>query len=137
MQNSRNFLLGIICSEQQKFFTRYNPLRIARSSHQRCSVRKGVLRNFTKFTGKQLCQSLFLNKVVGLRPFSQSTSWRLLLNSRNNLLRITYSEQQKYSTLHNLLRIAMLKYLFIKNSYVNWLLKNYKSLTNSGLIPSL
>ena len=26
-----------------------------RSSHQRCSVRKGVLRNFTKFTGKQLC----------------------------------------------------------------------------------
>ena len=34
---------------------------------QRCSVRKGVLRNFTKFTGKHLCQSLFLNKVVGHR----------------------------------------------------------------------
>ena len=26
------------------------------------------LRNFTKFTGKQLCQSLFFNKVAGLRP---------------------------------------------------------------------
>ena len=39
-----------------------------RSSHQRCSVRKGVLRNFTKFAGKHLCQSLFFNKVAGLRP---------------------------------------------------------------------
>ena len=26
---------------------------------------KRVLRNFTKFTGKHLCQSLFLNKVAG------------------------------------------------------------------------
>ena len=31
-------------------------------------MKKGVLRNFTKNTGKQLCQSLFLNKVAGLRP---------------------------------------------------------------------
>ena len=38
-----------------------------KSSHQRCSIRKGVLRNFTKFTGKQLCQSLFFNKVAGLK----------------------------------------------------------------------
>ena len=36
-----------------------------RSSHRRCSVRKGVLRNFAKFTWKHLCQSLFLNKVTG------------------------------------------------------------------------
>ena len=34
-----------------------------RSSHKRCSVRKGVLRNFAKFTGKYLCQSLFFNQV--------------------------------------------------------------------------
>ena len=34
---------------------------------QRCSL-KGVLRNFTKFTGKHLCQSLFFYKVAGLRP---------------------------------------------------------------------
>ena len=27
-----------------------------------------VLRNFKKFTGKHLCQSLFFNKVAGLRP---------------------------------------------------------------------
>ena len=30
--------------------------------------KKGVLRNFTKFTGKQLCQILVFNKVAGLRP---------------------------------------------------------------------
>ena len=40
----------------------------ARSSHRRCSVRKGILKNFAKFTGKHLCQSLFFNKVTGLRP---------------------------------------------------------------------
>ena len=31
-----------------------------------CSLRKGILRNFAKFTGKHLCQSLFFNKVAGL-----------------------------------------------------------------------
>ena len=30
--------------------------------------RKGVLRNFTKFTGKHLCQGLVFNKVTGPRP---------------------------------------------------------------------
>ena len=39
-----------------------------RSSHQRCSIQKGVLRNLTKFTWKHLCQSLVFNKVAGLRP---------------------------------------------------------------------
>ena len=77
---------------------------INRSSLRRCSVRKGVLRNFAKFTGKYLCQSLFFNKVAGLRPatllkkrlcrscfpvnfskflrtpFLENTSGRLLLN---------------------------------------------------------
>ena len=38
------------------------------SSHQRCSMKKGVLRNFTKFTGKHLCQGLFLIKLKRLRP---------------------------------------------------------------------
>ena len=33
---------------------------------RRCSLKKGVIRNFTKFTRKHLCQSLFFNKVVGL-----------------------------------------------------------------------
>ena len=41
-------------------------LRKHRSNHQRCSMQKGVLRDFTKFTGEHLCQSLFFNKVAGL-----------------------------------------------------------------------
>ena len=43
--------------------------QINRSTHQRCSVKKGVLRNFTKFTGKRLCQSLFFNKIAGIGHF--------------------------------------------------------------------
>ena len=38
-----------------------------RSSYQSCPTKKGVLRNFTKFTGKHMCQSLF-NKVAGFMP---------------------------------------------------------------------
>ena len=40
----------------------------SRSSHQRCSVKRGVLKSFTKFKGKHLCQGLYFNKVAGLRP---------------------------------------------------------------------
>ena len=43
---------------------------IWRSSHRRCSVKKGVLTNFAKFTGKHLWQSFFLNKIAGLWLFS-------------------------------------------------------------------
>ena len=39
---------------------------IIRSSRQEVFWEKGVLENFTKFTGKHLCQSLFFNKVTGL-----------------------------------------------------------------------
>ena len=45
-----------------------------KSSHQGGSVRKGVLKNFPKFTGKHLCQSLFFKT-----PFLKNTSWLLLL----------------------------------------------------------
>ena len=37
-----------------------------RRSRPEVFCKKGVLRNFTKFTGKHLCQSLFFNKVTGL-----------------------------------------------------------------------
>ena len=40
----------------------------SRSSHRRCSVKKCILKNFPKFTGKHLCWSLFFNKVAALRP---------------------------------------------------------------------
>ena len=40
----------------------------SRSSQQRYSVMKVVLKNFAKYKGKYLCQSLFFNKFAGLRP---------------------------------------------------------------------
>ena len=61
-----------------------------RSSHRRCSLKKGVLKNFAKVTGKHLWQSLFFNKGVFAQVFScefcqlfkktflQNTSRRLL-----------------------------------------------------------
>ena len=40
---------------------------VQRSSRQGVFCAKGVLKNFGKFTGKHLCQSLFFNKVADLR----------------------------------------------------------------------
>ena len=52
-------------SPHEMIFEKYGYL--FKSSDQRCFIKKGVLRNFTKFTGKHLCSSLFFNKVAGLR----------------------------------------------------------------------
>ena len=52
--------------------------RICRNSRPEVFCKKGVLRNFVKFTEKQLCQSLFFNKVTGLRPVTllKKRLWR-------------------------------------------------------------
>ena len=39
---------------------------IIRSSHPRHSMKEGVLKNFVKFTGKHLCQSVFLINLQAL-----------------------------------------------------------------------
>ena len=39
-----------------------------RKSHWSWSIEKDVLKNVVNFTGKNLCRSLFFNKVAGLRP---------------------------------------------------------------------
>ena len=41
---------------------------LIRSSGPHIFYQKGYLRNFAKFTGKHLCQSLYFNKVAELRP---------------------------------------------------------------------
>ena len=75
-------------------------IKVGRSSHRRCSIKTGVLKNFAKLTGKHLCQSLFFDKGAGVTfkrlqhrcfsarfvkflrtPFLQKTSGRLLLNN--------------------------------------------------------
>ena len=44
------------------------PVEGSRSSHRKYSIKKVVLKNFAKFTENHLWQSLFFNKVAGLRP---------------------------------------------------------------------
>ena len=42
-----------------------------RSSRPEMFCKKGVLKKFAKFAGKYLCQSLFFNKVSGLKALAQ------------------------------------------------------------------
>ena len=109
----------VFLPSQWKFTTRSHPGKVLKIWHFTRWVKqsplrywdrvckKGVLRNFTKFKGKHLCQSLFINKNAGLRPaillkkrlwhrcfpvnfakflktsFLQNTSGRLLLHHYN------------------------------------------------------
>ena len=57
-----NFFIEISASFKS-FFIVKSYITGSWSSHPRYSIRKGVLRNFAKLTGKHLCQSLFFNKV--------------------------------------------------------------------------
>ena len=67
-----------------------------RSSHGGCSVRKNALRNFAKFTGKHLCQSLFFNKVAGLRliVYKDRNSFFKALLKRDNSFTIHHTNFQ-------------------------------------------
>ena len=58
----RTPILNNICEQLLLCINKRCRVFTFRSSHRRCSVRKGTLRNFTKFTGKHLCQSLCFNK---------------------------------------------------------------------------
>ena len=59
------YVNNVCCYYAREAFERRISSRNNRCSHQRCSVKKCVLRNFAKFTGKHLSQNLFLNKVAG------------------------------------------------------------------------
>ena len=52
--------------------SKQSSFRILRSSRPEVFCKKDAFRNFTKFTGEQLRQGLFFNKVAGLRLFLNS-----------------------------------------------------------------
>ena len=59
---------------------------ICRSSRPKVFYKKGVLRNFAKFTGKHLRESLYFNKVAGLRSanvYLQGSKRPIFLPYRN------------------------------------------------------
>ena len=52
--------------------------KTVRSSRPEVFYKKGVLRNFAKFTGKRLCQSLFFAKFVRTAFLTEHLGWLLL-----------------------------------------------------------
>ena len=78
--------------QQKKMENRYllhtSKTLITRNNYKKCSVKKVVLRNFVKFTGKHLCQGLFFSKVGRPVPetLEQVFSCEFCGISKNNFL---------------------------------------------------
>ena len=85
---------------------------ISRNSHQRCSMKKGVLWNFTEFTVKHLCQSLSFHKVAELRPVT-------LLNKRiwHRCFPVNFTRFLKTSFLKENLRWLLLPFPLIPKDF--------------------
>ena len=89
--------VGIIClvSKHERLLQPpkslfYRPANIfpstnGRSGQRRCSVRKGVLKSFAKFTRKHLRQSLFLNKAAAIRCVTLLTPFWLGFTHPNEM----------------------------------------------------
>ena len=89
-----------------------------RNSHRRCSLRNGILRNCAKFTGKHLCQSLFFNKVAGLRPLFKKRLWhRCFPVNFTKFLRAPFLQNTSGRLLLTVTTVLqlLLTYLFIKH----------------------
>ena len=96
---------------------------------KRCSIIKGVLRNFAKFPRKHLCQSLFFNKVAGLRPEKTFFTEHLWTTKglKSTVVELKNSIVYKsilYSVLHESLPLMCSS---------NWLLKILYSVLNKSL----
>ena len=81
-----------ISNLKARSFKNFRISSIVESSRPELFCKKGVLRNFTKSTGKHLCQSLFFNKVAGLRPATSNNTFlhRTPLVAASVLLKVQY-----------------------------------------------
>ena len=72
----------------------------SRSSYQRCSVQKAVLKNFTIFTGIHLCRSLFLIKLQVFRPATllKETPTQVFFCEYCEIFKSTYFEKHLRTT---------------------------------------
>ena len=59
----KHFKITWLRSSTQRYGKSTEYVTSFRSSQQRCSIKEGVLKNFAKLTGKDLCQSRFLIKL--------------------------------------------------------------------------
>ena len=71
---------------------------IYRSCHRRCFVKKGVLRNFAKFTGKHMWQSLFFSKVAGRNFIKKETLAQVFSCEFCKISKSTFSTEHLQTT---------------------------------------
>ena len=74
-----------------------------RSSRQSCSVNKDVLKNFAKFTGKHLRQSIIFDKVAGLQLYLKKTLAQLLSCEFCEIFKISFLQNASWRLLVYLL----------------------------------
>ena len=83
---------------------------------RKCSINKGVLKNFTKFTGKLPCQSLSFNKSAGLRLWHNCFPVNFVKISRAPILKKTskgcFYSSSVLDTLEPLCNCIKIKILF-------------------------
>ena len=113
-----------------------------RNSHCRCFIKKGVLRNFVKFPGKYLYQSLFFNKVAGIRPATllKKRLWhRCFLVIFTKFLRISFLQNTSGRLLLIKCNFNLSTMLFRvkiqQKSFYNYLKQNYRA--SRGVIHAL
>ena len=98
--------------------------------------KKGVLKNFTKFTGKHLCQRLYLNKVAALSPATLSkkrflyrcfpVSFVKFFSTLLFMEHLSLDEVLLYKTYGcpRILRFTLNHELFLKAAHIENFLKN-------------
>ena len=71
-----------------------------RSCHRRCSVRKGVLRNFAKFAGKHLCRVFFFIKLQAsaCNFIKKETLAQVLSSQFSKVSKNTFFTEQPWAT---------------------------------------
>ena len=97
-----------------------------RRSRPEVFCKKGVLRNLAKFTRKRLCQSLFFNKIAGLRSFFAEHLWWLILKAIATLFSVGKASRNRVYFLSRLfltkVKVSINVSGFIRNSALNYCL---------------
>ena len=91
---------------------------LLRSSHQSCSVRIGVLRNFTKFAEKHLCKSSLLIKLQACNFIKKENSCEFCEISKNTFFREHLrTSASVFCTFFVMIDFLETKYMFRRNWY--------------------
>ena len=78
-------VINFVCSKSLRFLVVVTITHRSSCSEMLCN--KGVVKNYLKLTGKQLCRGLIFNKFVDLRPatFSKERKWRRCFSVKERL----------------------------------------------------